>query len=100
MVISIKKSARTKHEARVRVKLLSRAVKLLQLMPLPQEESTYLFERKRYRFWAFEGVVDNKRIKVIVRQAGNGSKHFWSVIPAWRKTRFGPRNAKSSLARQ
>ena len=26
--------------------------------------------------------------KVIVRQVGHGQKHFWSVIPAWRKDRY------------
>ena len=97
---STKARTRAKLETSVRVKLLPRAIKLLRLMPLPQEESSYLLEKKRYQFWAFEGVVDNKRIKVIVRQIGNGNKHFWSVIPGWRKSRFGRKNAKGSLARQ
>ncbi|GAB4026707.1 MAG: hypothetical protein Fur0011_2970 [Candidatus Microgenomates bacterium] len=94
---SSKEKARPEKEARNRVELVGRAVKLLRMMPLPQEESTYEFEGKKYRYWAFEAVVDDKRIKVVVRQCGNGKKHFWSVIPAWRKTRFETRNARGSL---
>lgn len=48
--------------------LLSRALKLLILMPLWQEERLIHREKKTIRFWALEGVVDEKRIKVIVRQ--------------------------------
>ena len=41
-----------------------------------------------------------RRIKVIVRQVGNGVKHFWSVIPGWRKIRGAVRNARGDLSRQ
>ena len=40
------------------------------------------------------------RIKVIVRQVGNGAKHFWSVIPGWRKIRGAVSNARGDLSRQ
>lgn len=79
------------------VELLPRAVKLLRLMPIPQEEDMYALDEKQYKFWAFEGVVDNRRIKVVIRQIGTGKKHFYSVIPAWRKKRFGVRNAKNKF---
>jgi len=65
-------------------------------MPLPQEESKYIKKGKVYLFWAFEAVVDKRRIKVIIRQVGNGKRHFWSVIPAWRRNKFGVINAKKS----
>lgn len=94
---SSKEKARPEKESQTRVALVERAVKLLEMMPLPQEESVYEFEGKRYYYWAFEAVVEEKRIKVVVRQCGNGKKHFWSVIPGWRKTRFETRNAKGSL---
>lgn len=81
------------------IELLPRAVKLLELMPIPQEEDTYTTHEKKYNFWAFEGVVDKRRIKVIVRQVGTGKKHFYSVIPAWRKKRFGVLNSKTRLWR-
>jgi len=63
-------------------------------MPYWQEESHYVKDKITYKFWCFEAVVENRRIKVIVRQVGNGKKHFWSVIPAWRKDRYGILNAK------
>lgn len=69
-------------------------------MPLPQEESTFVVDAKKIRYWAFEAVVDRRRIKVIVRQVGRGNKHFWSVIPAWRRVRGHVVNAKSNLKNQ
>lgn len=76
------------------IRLLPKAVKMLRLMPFWQEENGYIKNGVSYTFWSFEAVVENRRIKVIVRQTGNGKKHFWSVIPAWRKDRFGILNAK------
>lgn len=81
------------------IELLPRSVKLLKLMPIAQEEDEYVSHNKRYRFWAFEGVVENRRIKVVVRQIGTGRKHFYSVIPAWRKKRFGVINSKKNLSK-
>ena len=94
------RSERSESEVSARIKLLGRAVKLLQLMPIPQEESQRTDQNgKVFKYWAFEGVVDEFRLKVIVRQKGHGKKHFWSVVPAWRKTRFGRQNSRSDLSR-
>lgn len=94
-------SRRELQESEVRINLLPRALEVLQRMPLPQEESELVDTRgKHYRYWAFEAVVDNRRVKVIVRQVGDGKKHFWSVIPAWRKNRGGVLNARGNLANQ
>lgn len=91
--------ARTHEEILVRVGLLDRALELLKIMPLSQEEDFIFREGKKIIFWAFEGVVRNKRIKVIIRQRGTGKKLFWSVIPSWRKSKFGERrNSKSNLS--
>lgn len=96
---SKKVSSRLLKEVKVRVDLLPRAIKLLKMMPLPQEEfSTIGLKNKRYHYYAFEAVVDGRRIKVIVRQVGNGKKHFWSVIPAWRRVRGERVNAKGDLS--
>lgn len=40
-------------------------------------------------FYEFIAVMDEVRVKVIVREDSNSSngKHFWSIIPFWRKTR-------------
>lgn len=40
---------------------------------------------KKICFWGFVAIINNyqRRIKIIVRQVGNGQIHFWSVIPYW-----------------
>lgn len=96
--------SRGKKHIQIRVKLLDQAVKLLKIVTIFQEKDRYLTyikgQKKTIKYWAFEGVIDNRRIKVIIRQIGKGKKHFWSVIPAWRKTRYGKRlNYKRSLRR-
>lgn len=92
--------ARPEKEIETRVLLLPRALKVLKIMPLWQEERLIHREKKIIHFWALEGVVDKKRIKVIIRQKGNGKKCFWSVIPAWRKIDGKTVNAKSDLSKQ
>jgi hypothetical protein len=79
------------------IRLLPSAIKVLKFMAFAQEESFYIKDNITYRFWTFEAVVEERRIKVIVRQIGKGKKHFWSVIPAWRKDRYGILNAKRRL---
>lgn len=98
------RSGRRKDSIAVRVRLLDRAAELLEISTIFQEEDSYKGvhkgKRKKYHFWAFEGVIRNRRIKVIIRQVGEGKKHFWSVIPSWRKSRFGIRNIRSNIRRQ
>jgi hypothetical protein len=44
---------------------------------------------KEVSYWGFIAIIDERRIKVIVKQVGNGNKKFWSIIPNWgsKKTR-------------
>ncbi len=80
------------------LRLLPGAIKLLKMMPFAQEEASYVSNGVEMKYWAFEGVVDKRRIKVVIRQKGKGLKHFFSVIPAWRKDRFGNiKNARGDL---
>ncbi|MBI2268717.1 MAG: hypothetical protein HYU80_04795 [Candidatus Blackburnbacteria bacterium] len=88
------RSRREESRILTNIRLLPKAIKVLKHMAYPQEETSYSREEVTYKFWTFEAVVDDRRIKVIVRQVGRGKKHFWSVIPAWRKDRFGILNAK------
>lgn len=93
----IYKGSRSRREIsriQTNIRLLPSAIKVLKNMPYTQEETFYIRENVKYQFWTFEAVVDNRRIKVIIRQVGRGKKHFWSVIPAWRKDRYGVLNAK------
>ena len=87
---------RDKSEQIFRFKLLPLAVKLIKLSAVFQEmeESIQEFRIKKHKkivheskpvkYWGMIGILDNRKIKVIIRQIGeNGQKHFWSVIPAW-----------------
>lgn len=38
---------------------------------------------KDVTFYEFIAVLDNIRIKIIVKEVVGGEKHFWSVIPYW-----------------
>ena len=89
------RNSRSKDRIKTNFILLPRAIQLLEKSTFWQEESYYVRDGDRYFFWAFEAVIDGRRIKVIVRQVNSGKKHFWSVIPAWRKNRNGILNAKS-----
>lgn len=89
------RSERSIKDISIRVRLIPHAIEILKKMPIPQEEDSYSKNKKKYQYWAFEGVIKNRRVKVIVRQVGRGKKHLWSIAPAWRKKRFGRRNIKS-----
>ena len=42
-------------------------------------------ESKLVKYWGFVAVIENRiRVKIILRQVGNGNTHFWSVIPYWK----------------
>ena len=90
------RSRRSLDRINTNLRLLPRAIHLLKQSTFYQEESFYVRQGTIYHFWAFEAVVDNRRIKVVVRQVGKGKKHFWRVILAWRKTRFGILNARNT----
>ena len=101
----IYKGARSKRDSnriQTNLRVLPSAIKLLKLMPIAQEESFHEGKDGKIRkYCAFEGVVDERRIKVIIRQVGNGQKHFYGVIPFWRKDRFGKVvNSKSDLSEE
>ena len=89
------RSQRDKKRIETNIRLLPNAIFLLEKTTFWQEESQYEKDKKVYKFWAFEAVINKRRIKVIIRQIGNGKKHFWSVIPAWRKNKYGLINAKT-----
>jgi len=98
------RSGRSKVNIATKIRLLDRAVELLKKSAVFQEQDSYNAiyrgKRRKHKFWAFEGVIKDRRIKVIVRQVGRGKKHYWSVIPAWRKARFGVRNVRSNIRKQ
>jgi len=93
------KSPRTERERPsqiLRFKLLPLAKKLLKNSTTYQEfeETIKEFEVKRHKkkvretkivkYWGIIAIIDNRKIKVIIRKIGeDGKMHFWSIVPAW-----------------
>jgi len=90
-----KTASRNLKEVKMRVNLLPRALHILTVMPLVQEERKIERNEKTYYYYAFEGIVDDLRVKVVIKQDGDGKKHFWSVIPAWRRSKGERVNARN-----
>jgi len=57
------RSERDLSRIQTNIRLLPRAIRVLQLMPFFQEESGYEKEGVKFRYWAFEAVVDDRRVK-------------------------------------
>lgn len=95
----IYKGARTERDRAsqiLRFKLLPLAAKLVTISTTHQEfeESIKEFEVKKFkkrirqskvvRYWGLIAIIENRKIKVIIRRIGdNGNLRFWSVVPAW-----------------
>jgi hypothetical protein len=47
-------------------------------------EGNWRFLMKNVTYYEFIAVVENIRVKVIVKQIEGGDKYFWSIIPNWR----------------
>jgi hypothetical protein len=87
----------------MRFKLLARAYDLIKITTTFQEYEDTLkefrvkkhkqkvFITKQVQYWGLIAIIDDRKIKVILRKIGNGNVHFWSVVPAWvtNKTRDG-----------
>lgn len=90
-----KKSERNKTDQITKFKLLPIAKEIILISTTFQEYDEGLVEiiRKRFKkkvretvivkYWGLVAIIRNKKVKVIIRQTGNGQKHFFSVIPAW-----------------
>lgn len=84
----------------MKLKLLPRAVEIIGLSTTYQEydenikdirkkkHKKIVYESAVVKYWGLIAIIRNTRVKVIIRQVGNGQKHFWSVIPAWRKCHY------------
>ena len=89
------RSEREKSSQILRFKLLPLAIKLVRLSTTFQDFEESLKEvdfksfKKRVRktkvvkYWGIIAIIDTRKIKVIIRKIGDGSAHFWSIIPDW-----------------
>lgn len=94
------RKARKPKQSKIRIDLLPSALVLLKKLPVFQEERILSHKGQTIHYWAFEGVIEERRIKVIVRQVGKGKKHFWSVIPSWKNINSKRVNIKSRFWRE
>lgn len=90
------KVARSRLEQYARLKLLNLAPRVLSLSRTVQGIwETKHFERIRMHsrtdtilkpvsYYEFIAVLDNVRVKVIVKQIEGGQRFFWSIIPYWK----------------
>lgn len=90
-----KGNTRDPKEQMMRFKLLKRGVSLIGLTTTYQEfEETEvnvnqkmnkqkISVQKKMQYWGLIAIIDNRKIKVVLRKKGNGNLHFWSIIPAW-----------------
>lgn len=94
------RAERDKSSQGTRFKLLSRAITLIELSTTYQEyektikgfevkqQKRRVQKSKTVRYWGIIAIVENRKIKVIIRKIGNGQLHFWSVIPAWTTNKY------------
>lgn len=95
------RSERERPSQVLRFKLLPLAQKLLKISTTYQEfeETLKQVEIKSYkkkisiskavRYWGIIAIIDDRKIKVIIRKIGdNGAPHFWSIVPAWTTNRY------------
>lgn len=95
------RSERERPSQILRFKLLPLAVKLIKLSTTHQEfeETLKEFEVKSHkkrirkskpvRYWGIIAIIDGRKIKVILRQIGDGGLiHFWSIVPAWTTNKY------------
>jgi hypothetical protein len=87
-----KMSLRSRNEQKRRFLLLPKVESIIKnpkaLIVYRKEEKKILIKKKEAKilkesivhYWTFVCFTDSKRIKVVIRQINNGSKHFYSIM--------------------
>ena len=95
LVYKTKKKPRDLRVQIMKFELLGKAKFIIEKSTTFQEYEEYFdylpvekFGKKGYenttvRCWGLVAIVKKFRVKVVIRQIGNGKKEFYSVIPAW-----------------
>lgn len=88
--------ARSHHDQYMRFKVLYLAPKIIGMTRTLQGLSKLqTFERVRLHsrvetkltptiYYEFIAIIDDLRVKVIIKQIDNGEKFFWSIVPYWK----------------
>ena len=89
------RQARTNNDQYARLRLLRFAPEVLnnshtvqgiwEIKRFEEQKTNSRWEHilKEVRFYEFIAVLEDIRIKVIIKEVQGGQKHFWSVIPFW-----------------
>lgn len=97
------KHARSRKDQYTRLKLLYLAPQVLNISHTLQgiwrtrqfeqykTSGQWKYSMKEVVFYEFIAVLDNVRVKVIVKEVLGGEKHFWSIIPYWGIDKIGSR---------
>lgn len=100
--------ARTQEEQYIRLKLLKLAPEVLKKSHTIQGIwETKKFEEQKVNkrwekilkgviFYEFVAILENLRVKVIVKEIHGGIKYFWSIIPFWNIDKSSSRRILSS----
>ena len=101
IIFKTERTERERSSQILRFKLLPLAKKLIEISTTYQEfeETIGEFIIKKYKkkikesrsvkYWGIIAIIDNRKIKVIIRKIGdNGSLHFWSIVPAWTTNKY------------
>ena len=98
--------ARSLKDQYIRFIILKYAPEILKLSKTVQgvsEQKIFELNRSNHRneqvlvdamYYEFVAILDKTRIRVVVKQIGDGPKYFWSVIPFWK---IGKEDSKRKL---
>lgn len=94
------RKARLRHDQYIRFRLLSLAPKIINKSHALQGISRrnnleYMNINSRWEkimrhvtYYEFVAIVDEVRVRVIIKQIEDGQKYFWSIIPFWKMNKI------------
>lgn len=100
--------ARSNQEQYTRLKLLRLAPEVLkkshtiqgvwETKKFEEQKTNKRWEKtlKEVAFYEFIAILENLRVKVIVKEVRGGIKYFWSIIPFWSVDKISSRRILSS----
>lgn len=98
--------ARVVNDQYIRLKLLKLAPKIISASHTLQEyfetkkfENVNANSRWQYKvvevvYYGFVAIINQARIKIIIKQIDGGNKFFWSLIPFWKNDKRNSENKK------
>lgn len=73
--------SRTKSDQYLRLKFLKLTPYILKKSGTLQEFN----KKENIRYFGFVAIINNIRLKIIIKQEGNNNPYFWSIIPFWKR---------------